>query len=130
MGFEATRAAIEGRLQTAWSTTPIQWDGVKFDPPAGPYLRCHVLFGAREKPNIGVDIPIVRNTGTIVLSLFVPANIGTTLLRTYADLAKLIFDGRQFSGVTCREADALDLPEQAGWVGMNLSFPCYWDDVS
>jgi hypothetical protein len=129
VGFEAARAAIEGRLNTNWSTTSIQWDNVKFTPPDGPYVRCHIIFGAREKPNLGKDIAIVRNTGTIVLSIFVKQNTGTATMRTYADTLKAIFDTQQFSGITCREGNVDDLPETAGWLGTNLWFPFYFDDV-
>ena len=100
MGFAAIQKAIENRLNTQWTTTPVQWENVPFTRPAnGAWVRCHVLFGDAD-PGIGTS-GSDRQFGNVFVSIFVPVNTYNQTITTYVDSIRSIFNrSTSLSGVT------------------------------
>jgi len=128
MSRAAIRQAIESRLASGWSTTPIAWDNVYFSPPANsPFLRMTILFGEELQVSM---LNGYRQHGIIDISVFVPVGSGTATAYSYADTLSGLFRGQQFSGISCRGAKTTRIPSlEKGWVQLNVSIPFYADTI-
>ena len=99
--YQDIRAAIEARLQTNWTTTPISWDNVPYDPnPAQAFIRCMIDEVDSQQVSMATT-PCHRVTGLIHVMVLVPTNTGTNTARGYADSLAAIFRNADFSGVKC-----------------------------
>lgn len=104
-------AAVRQRLNANWTTTPIAWENVPFDPktpggifPAdGPWIYCEIVFAGSAQASLGSPgSNRFRHVGLIFIHIFVPVNGGTKKAYEYADQLADIFRAQEFSGVLCR----------------------------
>lgn len=103
--------AIETRFDTNWSDDEVVYR-FEQDPrkkPSGPHIRLFVRsLRALEVGYKGANI-LYRRPGWISMQCFVQVGTGTQAARAMADAAIEIFEGQQFSGVTCRESEVVEL---------------------
>jgi hypothetical protein len=128
MGYETARQAIEGRLNSNWTSTNIKWNNVPFIVPddGSSWIRLHVadaygfndcLGGLRQ-----------RYTGIIVIELYAKEGVGTAALYGLADAAQGIFSNAVFSGIHCEAGYVQDLgtdEQWKGWYRLNALIPFY-----
>lgn len=128
MNKAGIRQAIEGRLKSNWSTTPIAWDNIVFTPPAAsPFIRLTILLS--EETQISM-LKGYRQSGYIDIGIFCPEGSGTNTAYVYADSLSTIFRGVQFSGISCQGAKTTRIPSQEkGWFMLNVSIPFYVDTI-
>jgi hypothetical protein len=126
-GFEDARNAIESRLAANWTTTPIRYENVPFKETMAPYLALFILDATGRQISLGT--PAVRRwEGIIKIQVFVQADTGTKLPRTYADTVGAIFDRAQFSAgssgtIRCRIPSAVHVGVTNGWDQVSVTIP-------
>lgn len=127
MSFEDTDKAIEVRLSTNWSTTPIKYENAPFVETVAAYVALFIRGG--EGTQISLGSPSVQRwPGLIILQVFVPENTGVRKAKEYADDLKPIFDRAQFSSgnsgtITCRTASVETIGAKNGWCQVNVTVP-------
>lgn len=134
MSFSDERKAIEKRFSNGWgTTTKIKLENVEFDRPATPWVEVTVLTGIGSQINLGMDSPLHRYSGTIVVKIFTKEDLGTGLGRTLADSAASIFRNAQFSDGTsglirCDTPYLVSQGTNEGWHQLQVRVP-YSRDV-
>lgn len=130
MGFEAVRIAIESRLKdNLLSSVPIKFDNVPFNYPSKKtsYVALVILTG--EGFQIAMSPKRYRHVGIITGQIFAPEDKGTKEANEIADFIKEIFQGIQFSGITCRAANTVRVGEIEGKFQINVNIPFFWDET-
>ncbi len=131
MSFEDAAKAVEGRLQTNWTATPIKFENVPFKETASAYIALFLKDG--EGTQITLGSPALRRwPGIIMVQVFVPERTGIQQARNYADGIGAIFDRQQFSqgnsGVfTCRIPSIEMVGVNQGWLQVNVTIPYHRD---
>lgn len=131
MSFEDARRAIETRLETNWTTTPIRFENVPFQETMQPYVALFIRDGQGMQISLGT--PALRRwPAVIVVQIFVPQDIGTKLAKTYADSIAAIFDRAQFSSgnsgtIRCRIPSIEPVGITHGWHQTNVTVPMIRD---
>lgn len=134
-------AALEIRLKSNWTRTPIKWPNLPFKPPEDishnpqPYIAFMLRTGPdAEDIMLGSDNPEYRFRGLVIISIFTVENTGTALARLYANLIKDIFlvSPRDFvylnSGIIrLLVPQILEIGTVEGWYQVNVLIP-YWND--
>ena len=130
MSFDTVRRDIEKRFDANWIVTKVSYDNIDFEPPNRKgkeyWVRLRIFEDAANRMNIG-NPGIHRTSGTIIIELYAPLNVGTNTLRSYASDAATIFRDKQFNGITCQEAIPTNVGELDGWFIYNVSIPFYYD---
>lgn len=126
-GFNACRQAIEERLSTLWTTTPIRYQNAPFQETANPYVALFILDGDGEQISLGT--PALRRwAGVIMLQVFVPEDTGHAQARSYADSLGALFDRAQFSvngsgTIRCRMPSMTPSETHEGWYQVTVAIP-------
>jgi len=129
MSLATARRDIEKRLADNWGTTAIAYDNVDFSPPQGAaWIRLALLDGDAFRVTIG-NPGTHRQTGIILLMIFVPLSEGTHVVRQYADTLSALFRDVQFNGITCREASPVNVGAVEGWYQYHVNIPYFYDSV-
>lgn len=128
MSFQDELAAIETRLKTNWTTTPIKFENVPFTEPTTAYVALNVVVGEGLQISLGATNVLRRWPGIIMMRVFAPENTGTKVVRQYADSLGAIFDRVQFSSgnsgvISCRIPSIETVGLQSGWWQINVSVP-------
>lgn len=134
MSFEDTRKAIESRLASNWTTTPIRFENVPFTETAVPYVALFILDGEGKQISLGTP-SLQRWAGLIVVQIFVPQDTGTKTARTYADAIGAIFDRQQFASgnsgtIRSRIPSIRRIGITHGWDQTNVTIPFIRDKQS
>jgi len=128
MSFTDTQKNCEARFYANWTTTPIAWQNVHYDPTANTaYVEFQVVEAESEV--VALSDLLYRNIGIISINIYVPLNQGLQTAKSYADSIKTIFAGQSFNEITCRAASVTTLGEQDGWFVINVSVPFFWDST-
>lgn len=123
MSWSTEREDIEGRLDTNWSTTPIAFQNVDFDPPDNSeWVRLSILNGETVYNTLGGGL---EHLGVIMMQIFSPKNIGTATVRGYADTLAGIFENAEFNDVICRAASIDNIGVVNDWYQVNVNIPYY-----
>ncbi len=121
MSWANERQSIESRLSANWSTTPIAWENVDFEPPDNSsWIRATILNGETIYDRFSSK---KRHLGIISIQIFSPLNQGASTARSYADTIKSIFDGQEFGGVSCQASSIVNVGNLNGWYQLNLNVP-------
>lgn len=128
MSFQDELAAIETRLKTNWTTTPIKFENVPFTEPTTAYVALNIVVGEGLQISLGATNVLRRWPGIIMMRVFAPENTGTKVVRQYADSLGAIFDRAQFSSgnsgvISCRIPSIETVGLQSGWWQINVSVP-------
>lgn len=125
--FQDIRAAIEARLSSNWTTTPIAWDNVEYDPtPATSFIR--LIVDEVDSTQVSMaTTPCHRIVGLIHIMIMVPINTGTNVARGYADTLAGIFRNADFSGVKCQSPRIRRVGDVGEYYQYSLLTPFYTD---
>lgn len=88
--FEPARKLLENLFKTGWgSRTKIKWDNDAFQHSANtPFVAFSVRWGIGQQVSIGpAGRRLERHSGTIVIQVFVPKNLGGKALGEHCDFA-------------------------------------------
>lgn len=99
--------AIETRFQSNWSNddVPIRFEQDPRKKPSSSFLRLSVRNLRALEVGYSGDKILYRRPGWIHIQCLVPVGKGTQVARDLADTAIAVFEGQQFSGITCRESE-------------------------
>lgn len=131
MSFEDARNAIESRLASHWTTTPIRFENVPFVETASAYVALFILDGEGQQISLGT--PALRRWPFVIaIQVFVPQDTGTKTARTYADTLAAIFDRAQFSAgnsgtIRCRVPSIEPAGVKDGWYQIAVTVPGFRD---
>ena len=134
MSFADERQAIEARISTNWTITPVQYENVSFTKPNdNEYVSLVILPGAASQIDMA-DSPMHRHIGVITMQVFGPADAGTNTARTQADGLAAIFRNAQFTAgssgtILCRSPEISRVGVVNGIFQLNVSVP-YQRDVT
>ncbi|GAB6036130.1 hypothetical protein JCM15519_06890 [Fundidesulfovibrio butyratiphilus] len=73
---DAITKAIQAYVKANWTATPVQYDNLRFDPPAGPYISVSVQLGGVFEEEMGPN-GASRQVGALKVRVFTPLGIGT-----------------------------------------------------
>ena len=112
--------AIEVALESQWTKTPIDWDNVQYQPLQGePYIRMQMEW----YDSVSAGPNRVRESGYVMLAVFVPVHYGTRYQADLIDNLKRIFLGLRISGLTFYPSRLQRVGENRGWYQRNLLVP-------
>lgn len=125
--YQDIRAAIEARLSTNWTTTPIAWDNVAYTPAANTaFIRPLIEEVDAKQVSMSTE-PCHRVTGLLHIMIFVPVNTGTNTARGYADTIAGIFRNADFSGVKCQSPRIRRVGDLGEWFQYSVVIPFFFD---
>lgn len=103
--------AIETRFDANWAdqTVAIRFEEDPRKRPTDPFIRLVVRSLRSQEVGYSGDKTLFRRPGWIAMQCFVPVGSGTQAARVMADAAIAIFEGQQFSSITCRESEVVEL---------------------
>ena len=109
--YQEASVLIETRMDALWADQSIL---VRFenDPrkkPADKYVHLFVRNGREVEMGYAGNRVLYRRPGWINVQCFVLPHQGTKDLRAMSDAIADIFEGQQFSGITCTEAEVEEL---------------------
>lgn len=124
--FQDALKIAEQRMLALWTTTPIRWDNVEFDPPSdAPWVSFHVLPGRSDKTDL---INRYRSWGMVDVQVFVPVGDGSQPAFALADQIAVIWRSVTVGGIIFKTPSVQRVGDtQDGWYQVNLSVPFYWD---
>jgi len=125
--FQDIRQAIEARMASNWTTTPIAYDNVAYTPtPATPFVR--LLIEEVDSKQVSMSTtPCHRFTGLIVVMIFVAINTGTNTVRGYADTIAGIFRNADFSNIKCQSPRIIRVGDIGEWYQVSVITDFYKD---
>lgn len=130
-GFADFAKAIESRLQTNWTTTPIKFESVPFREMADAYVALFIRDG--EGNQISLGTPALRRwPGIVIIQVLVKEDTSTRVARGYADTIAAIFDRVQFSvdgsgTITCATPSIQIIGTRDGYFQLNVTVPYHRD---
>ncbi len=127
--IQAARAAIEGRLNANWTTTPIAWPGQDFDPGAADWVRSTIRFG---ETTLSSHTSSGHNllTGTLFLDVFTRGKGGYGTLYGYVDTLRDLYDRATVGAVEFLAAyGPRDISDEL-WRGLQLEVPFVIEETS
>lgn len=136
MNFENARAAIYGRLTTAWnashSTVPVLYENrleVDLATRKDPFITCEIVYNDGQQVGIGAPVG-ARYSGAIWLSVWQPEHSGVTPGTTWLGELATLFKAVTFGGVNTRVPIPVPGRSQKGWDAHTLRVPFWFDDFS
>lgn len=129
--FADHAAAIRSRFETQFPTlrpsVPILWPNERLNPAPDPNtdgngLQGWIAFEVRSGREIpagfgGLGANRWRQSGEVIIRIFVPVTVGETLVRAVAADASSVFRGYQAGNLKFFEADTTggDISEDGNW---------------
>lgn len=103
--------AIETRFNTLWAdeSVAVRYENDPRKRPTGPFIRLSIRSAASKEVGFAESKSLYRRPGWIVAQCFVQAKQGTQAARVIADAVIAIFEGQQFSDVTFRESEIVEV---------------------
>lgn len=101
--YSTIEAAIRQRLADNWSTTPIKYGNTPSPAVEPPFVFLEIRHTSARQIGIGTGETnrLYRQSGLILIAIYVKKNDGTGLAAQYADAICDIFRGKTFGGVVC-----------------------------
>jgi hypothetical protein len=125
MSFADERKSIENRFKTEWTSTPIAFDNVPFNPPANSdWVRLNIQNGDSGYRSLESSI---RHTGVINVQIFTPVNKATKTSRQYADIVSDIFSDQRFDDIVTDVSSINIIDDDDVWLQTNVTTPYYRD---
>lgn len=109
MSDETVYAAVQSRLSTLWTATPVAHENAQFrlpEPPA-PWLYAEITAEVLDQRSIGAgsrDANRWREVGQLWLHLFAPAGTGSLTARALLRQAVDLFRGQDIGAITFTSA--------------------------
>jgi hypothetical protein len=125
MSFADERKSIENRFKTEWTSTPIAFDNVPFNPPSNSdWVRLNIQNGDSGYRSLESSI---RHTGIINVQIFTPVNKATKTSRQYADIVSDIFSDQRFDDIVTNISSINIIDDDDAWLQTNITTPYYRD---
>jgi hypothetical protein len=123
--FSDASSIIEKRLDDNWTTTPIQYDNVRYTPTVGTaFIRLQVEWATANVISIGGRI---KTEGYVLLSIFTPAGIGSDTALGYADTLAALFNMYHEGALKLLAAVINRVGSQKEWYQVNVLIPFHYD---
>lgn len=121
-----TWTAIERRLASNWTDTPIAWPGVPFTPPNNaPWIRPTPLFGAGAVATYDTH----SVTGILQVDVFAPRGRGTGAARALAETVRDLFAAQTIDGVRFGAASGPEIGPDTSWLQLIVRIPFDVDEA-
>lgn len=125
MTWAGELGTLESYFNTNWSTTPIQFENVKFDVPANQaeYVRFRVLPGNSQLAGYrgGTGQGLWRHFGIVQIDIYVPIGAGTKRGLELADMVSALFRGKRISDVLIRDLSIAKPQSEQGYFRVVLT---------
>jgi len=107
----AVQLAIETRFSAQWAdqSVVIRYENDPRKLPAGPHIRLFIRNGRAIEVGFSGGKILYRRPGWINAQCFIQAKLGVKQARQMGDAVIAIFEGQQFSEITCRESEVVEL---------------------
>jgi hypothetical protein len=89
MMLDDVHAALRTQLNVMVGTAPIAWEGVKYDPPNGPFLQPYLLPAETFTPTMGDTFE--RLEGVFQVNVNTPAGSGSGVAENLAEQVLALF---------------------------------------
>jgi uncharacterized membrane-anchored protein len=127
--FQTIRSAIEARLNTNWTSTPIAWDNVPYTPDANTAFIRLIIDEVDSQQASMATIPCHRILGLIHVMIMVPINTGTNTARGHADTIAGIFRNANFSSIQCQSPRIRRVGDIGEWYQYSVLVPFYYEQA-
>jgi hypothetical protein len=115
------------RFVAGWTTTPVAYENVSFDPPSkSPWVRFTLtpLQGETAGSSPNGTSTLVRDSGLVSIQLFIPAGDGSKAAMGYVDDLIAIFEHSRFNGIMVYSASVTVIgADSQGWHQTNITIP-------
>lgn len=103
--------AIETRFRDNWpdQSVELRFENEARKKPTGKFIRLNIRNLRPIESGYSGGKILYRRPGIIWAQCFVPAKTGTQQARVMADDVADIFEGQQFSEITCNEAEVEEI---------------------
>lgn len=138
MNFEEFRSFIEGRMQTEWTQTPIEFENVSESTALitakdakSPWVRVTIREGNGQLMTIGSDSRRDRYAGNIIIQIFIAQKIGTKTARDLAD--DIVSLWRGYTAQPCVQIWTpfiTTVGDLNGWFQINVNIPFLNDEIN
>ena len=127
MNQEQFDQAVETRMQSQWTATPVFFDNTKSTPPDNaPWVRMVNLTGQSQKIDL---LNRYRTVGIIDFQVMVPLLSGVRAGKQLADQIASLWRSVTVSGIVFKTPSVARVGDTGnGWFQMNVSVPYYWDE--
>ncbi len=107
----AAHLAIEDRMNTLWAdeSVDVRYENEARKIPTGDHIRLNVRGLRPIEVGYSGNKILYRRPGIIWAQCFVQAHTGTQRARVIADAVADVFESKQFGGITCNEAEVVEL---------------------
>ena len=107
----AVHLAIETRFNAQWAdqSVSVRYENDPRKRPTGSWIRLSVRNEKAVEIGFNANKVLYRRPGRIVAQCFVSNKQGTQAARVMADAVIAIFEGQQFSSITCRESELTEV---------------------
>lgn len=123
-GYEGEAATVRGWFLAEWdSGIPIHLiENSPFPdkPDNAPWARLSIRNNPAGPATVGGPSRRYRHGGSIILEVFVPADIGDGLARELADAGATIIREKQEDGITVWSVQAIPIGVEDGWYRINV----------
>lgn len=100
MNYSEEKVAIEQYFESNWSHTPIVFENGE-SINTSEWVRLTILNGEAFQASLG-DNPAFRHIGVVIVSIFIPKDVGSGRALQLADLVDSIFRLATISGIVFR----------------------------
>lgn len=121
-GVDTVRAAVEGRLKSNWSLTPISWPGVEFDAAEGDWIRSTLVFGTAAMETMS-SAGVNTIPGFLLLDLFTVSKSGLGTLYARVDTLRDLFDRVTLGAAEFGAASGPREVSDEQWQGLQIEVP-------
>ncbi len=95
------------------------------------WARLSILPGTSVQGSLGqVDNRLYRNTGLVVIQVFIKRGIWTKTAYDAADAIAAIYRGKTDNGIIYGAASVSAVGPSGGWFQVNVTVPYRWDSFS
>jgi hypothetical protein len=125
--FREAEKLIKTRLSLNWDISPIDFDNVTFHSEMGePFIRLQIDWVNVERRSISNKSR--KGEGFILISVFVPSNLGTATAFEWADLIAVIFDNYRVDSLKFGVGRPQRIGDNKGWFQININTPFYFNE--
>lgn len=135
MNYEGERQAITAAFKAPWvagSNLPVQYNNIKFDPPAdgAPFLAFRIIRGQSVRVGrVSSGKARFRHPGIVQIDISIAQYKGTKIANLLIDEVAAIFRGQTISGIVFRAPDVREMLEpETSRVRFIVTIPFHWDD--
>ena len=122
MSIATLRQVIETNLSTNFTTYPIKYENVPFDPPTNSsWIACHIKRNMLPTPELDSSYEVM---GLFILQVFTPINSGLATSNTIVDtLAGLYNNQKNIASLWFGDSVITDIGKSDIWYQVNISVP-------